>query len=106
MTSEEERILIEARITRLQMEHEDCLEMRNAVLLAMVFVPFAILAIPSQLNLLSGGNGLILIAVLVTAVYVYGRLEDKALEYGSRLKEIHASMDALIEQIELGLKKN
>jgi len=94
--SETERFVIELERAKIEMEHSGIIETRNAMLVALVTIPFAIMTIASQLGLITNNSQLVTVALV--AAFAAKVLYDKIMDYNKRLRDTQAKIDELISR--------
>jgi hypothetical protein len=94
LSTEKERFIIELEKTKIEMEHQGIIGTRNAMLVALVTIPFAILTIASQLQLITN-NGQLLVFAFIAAFSVKV-IYDQIVTYNEKLHETQARIDRLI----------
>lgn len=94
LATEKERFIIELERAKIEMEHSGIVETRNAMLIALVTIPFAILTIAHELNLIANNGQLLVVAFVaaLSAKIIY----DKIIEYNGKLYATQSKIDQLI----------
>lgn len=82
---------------KLEMKHQDLVDSRNALFIAQFTVPFAILALPSQLNLV--GNTGFLLVVAFFSIISYDQIQGKKLVYNMKLEATRREIDKIIKTL-------
>jgi hypothetical protein len=94
LATEKERFIIELERDKIEMEHAGIVETRNAMLIALVTIPFAILTIAHELNLIAN-NGQLLVVAFVAA-FAAKLIYDYIIDYNGKLRNTQAKIDQLI----------